>query len=270
MGDVYSLVSAAVLAQDVARHPHAVRLGDVLDRVLALTPADLARLRDPAPEAVRTRVLAACDVPQVSSALREMAREIDGRTRPVEVLEVGLLGTLDDLHAMLLCEQPLASAHPDAAQVALDAVTAAWAGLNATLADVTVLAGPFETTLPPVGPPLPLTPRTAAVHAVLDEVARRTTQAWERTAQAHRSRRGDRSWSQVMHEACLAAYDANRVEEVARAQLAAARALALTHTGTARSAVAMAVTAAVQAACTADVLSATALSTLRADWEAGS
>lgn len=267
---MYSLVSAAVLAQDVVRHPHAVRVADVVDRVLALTREDLAALGVAAPEAVRERVVAACDVPQVSSALRELAREIDGRTRPVEVVDAGLLGSLPELHALLLREAPLATASEAAAQVCLDAVTAAWAGLSVTIADVTALAAPFEDALPPVGPPLPDTPRTAALRALLEDVAHRTPEGWERTAQAHRAHRADRRWSHAMHEACQAAYDANRLHEVARAQLAAARALALTHTGPAPSAAAMAVTAAVQAVCTADVLTASTLATLRSDWEAGS
>lgn len=270
LSDVYSLVSAAVLAQDVARHPHAVRLSDVLDRVLALTPHDLALLTTPAPAAVRERVLEACDVPQVSSALRELVQEIDGRTRPVEVVDAGLLGSLPELQALLQREAPLADAPAPAVQVCLDAVTSAWAGLSATLSDVAALAAPFEQALPPVGPPLPDTPRTPALRALLEQVARRAPEAWERTAQAHRAHRSDRRWSHAMHEACLAAFDANRLHEVARAQLAAARALALTHTGSAPTAAAMAVTAAVQAVCTADVLTASTLATLRGDWEAGS
>jgi hypothetical protein len=267
---VYSLVSAALLAQDVARHPHAVRLSDVLDRVLALTPQQVRALQGPAPDAVRRRVLETCDVPQVAGALRELAREIDGRERPVEVLEAALLGTLADLHDLLLREQPLRDAPTAARQVALDAVTAAWAGVSATLSDVTTLAAPFADALPPVGPPLADTPRTAEVRDLLEQLARRTPQAWERTAQAHRAHRAGRRWSQAMHEACRAAHDANRLHEVARAQLAAARGLVLTCTGSTPSAVAMAVTAAVQAACTADVLPAATLATLRSDWEAGS
>ena len=73
-----------------------------------------------------------------------------------------------------------------------------------------------------------------------------------------------------MHASCAAAHDAGRVRYVARAQLAAARALATTHTGVSPYSAGMVLTAAVQATCTADVVNENVISALRAAWEAGS
>ena len=57
--------------------------------------------------------------------------------------------------------------------------------------------------------------------------------------------------------------------DVARAQLAAARALALTHTGAPPYGAALVLTGAVQAACTADLVAPGVHQSLRAAWEAG-
>jgi hypothetical protein len=71
-----------------------------------------------------------------------------------------------------------------------------------------------------------------------------------------------------MHEACLAAHEAERVRDVARAQLAAARALNLSLDADDPEfhAIAMAVTGSVQALCTDDLLDT---SELREPWLAG-
>jgi hypothetical protein len=72
-----------------------------------------------------------------------------------------------------------------------------------------------------------------------------------------------------MHAACRAAFEADRLVAVARAQLAAARALRLSgaSTGPEAHGIAMAVTAAVQAVCTSDVHDGR---WLMSAWEAGS
>jgi hypothetical protein len=270
---VYSLVSASVLAIDLARHPSGAAVADVVDRVLALGPAEVVALRDPASDQVRQRVL---------GCAREAARAVDvlgrleagmgsagaGRTL-VEDLAAALVGDLDGLLAMLLREPPLRAAASGGAQVALDAVTAAWAGRRADLDDLAQLRRPWVVALAPVPPALPEAPYTADLRDLLDEVPRRTTGQWQRVVRAHRERRGSRAWSLAMHEACRAAFEADRLLEVARAQLAAARALRLSRasTGADAQAVAMAVTAAVQAVCTRDLLDTPAL--LR-PWRAGS
>jgi hypothetical protein len=124
----------------------------------------------------------------------------------------------------------------------------------------------------PVPPALPAAPYSQALGAVLDEISRRTASQWERVAHAHRAHRGRFAWSTAMHEACQAAFEADRLVAVARAQLAAARLLRLSgaSTGPASSAAAMAVTAAVQATCTRDLLEPHITAALLTPWRAGS
>lgn len=265
---MYSLVSAAVLAQDLLRHPYAVRLAEAVDRVLALTPEEVVALGPPAPEQVRRRVLEACSAPPRPSPGRPKPETATRQEHVLEVLEGALAGSLDDLQGLLLREEPLRSAPEPARQVALDAVAAAWAGPSASLSDVGVLLHPWEVALPPVGPPLRV--GGARLRDLLEEVVRRTPDQWARTVAARADSRGDRRWSAAMHQACRAAWEHGRLQEVARAQLAATRALALTRTGPDPGAAAMAVTAAVQAACTADLLDPETTSTLVSSWEAGS
>lgn len=268
---MYSLVSSAVLAQDLLRHPYAARLAEAVDRVLALTPDDLVALGAPAPEPVRRRVLEACAAPSHPSPAQAPSGESRGQeqARAVDVLDGALLGSLHDLHDLLLREEPLRSAPTGARQVAVDAVAAAWAGPAAGLSDVGILLHPWESVLPPVGPPLGV--GGPALRDLLDQVVTRTPEQWARTVAAHQARRSrSAGWSTAMHEACRVAWAEGRLLDVARAQLAAVRALALTRTGAPTSAVSMAVTAAVQALCTADALDERTRAALLGDWEAGS
>lgn len=269
---MYTLVSAAVLAADVVRHPHTVLLADTLDRVLALTAAEAAGLRAPAGPVLRARVLRACaGTPRVGGLVEALSRELshDGPSASLATrLESALLGGVQDVHALLLREQPLCDLQPEAQQVALDAVTAAWAGASTSVADARALAAPFLEALDPVPRPLPERPWTAALRALLEEVPRRTPSQWRTCVAQHRSGRSLR-WSDGLHVACRAAWQADRVNEVARAQLAAARALALSHTGVPPYGAALVLTAAVQAVCTEDLLSPGLADSLRAAWEAG-
>ena len=275
---MYSLVSAAVLAQDLLRHPYAARLAEVVDRVLSLTPHELASLGAPAPDQVRRRVLAACATAAHPTGRAEPGTTATERERAVDVLDGALLGSVEDLHRLLLREEPLRTAGADAAQVALDAVTATWAGPAASLSDVGVLMQPWDAALPLVGPPLAI--GGAPLRDLLEGVVRRTPEQWERTVASHLARRRlSKGWSTAMHEACRVAWERGRLLEVARAQLAGVRALALSGASAAptggdssavgSSAVAMAVTAAVQALSTADVLDERTRTALLGDWEAG-
>jgi hypothetical protein len=270
---VYSLVSASVLAIDLARHPSGTAVADVVDRVLALTPADLARLRGPAPSAVRARVLAACaDAPRTSRLLdgvvATVAEGLPSRT-VVSALSETLMGGLVDLLDLLRRESPLQHADPEAVEVALDAVAAAWAGREADLNDLQQLRAPWAAAVSELPPPLRDTAYGEELRSLLDDIGRRTPEQWQRVAAAHRGGRAGRRWSVAMHDACQAAYRAGRLVEVARAQLAAARALRLSGASTAdhAHAIGMAVTAAVQAVCTADLLDEPSL---RNAWQAGS
>lgn len=269
---MYTLVSAAVLAADVVRHPHTVTLADTLDRVLALTEDEVAALGTPAHEGVRARVLRACSAtPRVGGLIATVADELrtDGATAGLATrLEGALLGSLEDVHALLLRERPLRDLTPEAQQVVLDAVSAAWAGPGAAVADARALAAAFHEALDPVPRPLPERPWTPALRSLLDEVPRRTTPQWRASVARHRSGRSLR-WSDGLHVACRAAWEADRVADVARAQLAAARALALTHTGVPPYGAALVLTAAVQVECTRDLIAPSVAEGLRAAWEAG-
>jgi hypothetical protein len=273
-GWVYSLVSSAVLAADVVRHPHASRLADTLDRVLGLTFEETSGLRHPADDAVRRRALdAACAPPRVSAELGDfLASGVsggEGLARLVTRLEDALLGTLDDLHAMVLREEPVRSLPDEARQVVLDALTSAWVGPEVSLRDVRALAAPWQAALAPVPPPLPDRPWSRALRDLLEDVPRRTHQQW-RVSTGHQLRAGRAlRWSEALHTASKAAWQAGRLHDVARSQLAATRALALTHTGVSPYASARVVTAAVQAVCTADLIDPGVRDALWADWEAG-
>ena len=262
-GGVYSLVSAAVLACDLARHPSGAAVADVVDRVLVLGRTDLGT---PAARAVRERVLASlAGAPRMSRLMDGVTATLgDGLPNPCtsQVLLTALvetpLGGLEDLHRMLWVE--------GAGQVALDAVTVAWAGREADLSDLHELQRPWREAIDPV-PPAP--PPVAGLPDLLDEVAHRSPRQWQRTADAHGAHRGTLTWSRQMHAACRAAFRSGRLTEVARAQLGAARALRLSgaSTGPDAHAVAMATTAAVQALCTRDLLDTR---WLLSAWEAGS
>lgn len=261
---MYSLVSSAVLAQDLLRHPYAVRVADAVDRVLALTADELTGLGQPAPAPLRARVLAAC-----AAALPSQPGTGASQDRAVDLLDGTLLGTVEDLQALLLREEPLRDAPPHARQVAVDAVAAAWAGPAASLPDVSALLQPWESALPPIGPPLALGGR--ALRDLLDEVVARSPEQWGRSARAHVARRRlSQGWSTAVHEGCRVAWERGLLRETARAQLAAVRALALSRAGDQLGPAAMVVTAAVQALCTADALDERTRTALLSDWEAGS
>lgn len=277
---MYSLVSAAVLAQDLLRHPYSVGLLDTVERVLALDEGELAALdrlaAEAAPEPVRRRVLSACaQPPTTSAALRLLGSEVGRGGSEVHgvitALDGALLGTLSDLQALLVRERPLCAATPAAQQAALDAVSVAWAGRAVSTADAVLMRGPWERGVSPL--PQPLLASWAGSRSpltrLLDEVPRRTREQWDRSIAARRPRLRDPSWAQAMHAASQAAHETSRLAEVARAQLTAARLLALTNPGVSPYDAGMVLSAAVQAACVCDVLPAQVSASLRREWEAG-
>lgn len=170
-------------------------------------------------------------------------------------LPVGLLGVLEALAR----EPPLVEAPPDAAEAALDAVAGTWLGQPA-------LREHWDEVLSPVPTGLPETAYAEELRCLLEDVISRRD--WRGVARAHAEERGQLAWSTRMHESCLAAHEAGRLHEIARAQLAAARAL---HLSPARCdeqfhAIAMAVTGSVQALCTRDLINS---APLRRAWLAG-
>ena len=289
---MYTLLSASVLALDLVRHPAGAAVADTVDRVLALSPADLRVLAECVPDGdddrrqVRERLLAASAVePRMSRLMMGVRRAVeDGLPGAAEartiadVLSETLLGGLGDLLALLGREGPLADSAAPATgvQVALDAVTAAWAGRSGQGADVAeafVLAAPWHAGAP-LPPPLADDAYGDAgrdLRDLLDEVARLSPERWRRVEQAHTSGAHTYSWSGAMHTASKAAADAGRLLPVARAQLAAARALRLSGVSSSDAARggAMAVVAAVQALCVRDRLDTATVDALTAAWEAG-
>ena len=288
---MYTLVSASVLAIDLSRHPGGAAVADVADRVLALDGAELAALaaaadRSAARDAARERTLAAARrSPRMSGLMRDVRAEVAGglpgpaaaRTI-VDALSETLLGGLDDLLSMLRTE--LAAARPgvpgEGVLAALDAVAAAWTGRgdgDAALSDAALLRAPWDRALSPLPVPLPEAAYgggAPALRDLLDLVARLDPAAWQRVEAAHWNARSGLRWSEAMHLASRAAADSDRLVPVARAQLAAARALRLAGVSTTAAArgVALAVCAAVQATATADLLDAPTSATLLAAWEA--
>ncbi len=271
---MYSLVSAGVLAIDLARHPSGSSVADVVDSVLALTPGDLAALAlvHPAAADVRGRVLARAGTAAMTTALRQVRDGLTGEhagDRVVDTLTTALLGDLPDLHALLRRELPLSAAPPTVVQVVLDAVTAAWSASTADVHDLVLLRAPYAVALGELPVSLPRRPWSEQLTGLLEQVPHRSSAGWARSVAAHRRAPGQQRWSERMHDACWAVHHADRVHEVARAQLAAARALRLSgaSTGPEAHAHGMVLTAAVQGVCAADLLDTRAL---LEPWQAGS
>lgn len=230
---MYTLASASILAIRVAEHPRGALLADVVDRVLALTDDELQSL----------------------ASYGEKARGRSIARRPDDLPD-GLLAVLEALAR----ERPLVGAPPAAVELALDAVAAAWLGRPD-------LRQRWDAVLSPLPVALPETAYAEELRELLEAVIRRRD--WRAVTDAHAEERGRLAWSNRMHEACVAAHQADRVSEIARAQLAAARALSLS---TAKDdprfqAIAMEVCGSVQALCTGDLIDS---APLRRAWLAGS
>lgn len=288
---VYSLVSASVLAMDLARHPSGAAVADTTDRVLALTADDLRLLAEaaaPLPDRadVRERVLAACaSAPRMSTLMGQVRRATErGLPGPVQSRTIArtlgetLLGGLADLQDLLRREHPLCAAGTPAAgrQAALDAVAVAWAGRlpEVDLQELALLRAPWTAVLggrPPAAlPDGAYGGQERRLGALLEALARVDEESWQRVERASWAERAGMRWSSAMHEACRVATDAGRLVPVARAQLAAARAMRLSgvSTTTSASGAMLAVTAAVQATCVLDLLDAATATTLLAPWGA--
>ncbi|MCW2544068.1 MAG: hypothetical protein JWM40_1620 [Frankiales bacterium] len=173
------------------------------------------------------------------------------------------LSRMSEPEPLLALLEMLAREHPGGSvEAALDAVTAAWLG------DAPELREGWDIELSPLPAVLPETTYSESLRSLLEEVARRSHGQWRRVVDAHAAHRGRLWWSTTMHEACVAAHEAERVKEIARAQLAAARALHLSLPADDPEfhAIAMAVTGSVQALCTCDLIDSSAL---REPWLAG-
>lgn len=238
---MYSLASASILAIDLARHPNGASVADVLDRLLCLTEAETALLVDPAPDEARSWAVA----------------------YPGEDTVCGGLEGLHALVRLLLHDAPA-----PARVVAQDAVTATWSAPWAPASVVRALRAPWDRVVGDLPTVLPDTAYRAELEELLEQVVRRQPEQWESVSCAHARHRGTLRWSTLMHASCRAAVAAGRDRDVARAHLAAARAIASAQLGgEARMTAGMAVTAAVQALCTRDLLDT---AELHESWLAGS
>jgi hypothetical protein len=244
---VHTVLSAAVLALDLARHPHGARVADVLDRALVLTADDLAELaarRDPGAREARARVLvAAARRPTAGPVLAAVGRTAargglaDG---VATALSESLVGRLDAV--LRLVSRELGPGD----DAVLDAVAAAWAGGQGQ--DALLLGAPWSRTWDERPPPEAPALRRRALCDLLEAVGSATADHWRALDAAHERVHGGLRWSHRMHAACRAVADAGSERDTARWHLAAVRAARTPAAGVAPGAM-MSVVAAVQAVC---------------------
>lgn len=258
---MYTLVSASVLALDLARHPSGAVVADVLDRALALDAAPLPRVVDLERAAARRRLLeVAASAPRLDEALRALSRSLgtSGGSAAAQVLSAVLLGRLTDLVALLERQLGQERGLPAAVvDVVVDRAVAAWAQADdrAAAHDVEVLTAPFAEVVGelPAAPPASGAVRELLV--LLEAVARADGRQWASLDAAHTAAHSGLRWSELLHAASRAAVDSGRTVDVARWQLSAVRAAhsAVRLPGTAPGA-AMSLVGAVQALAVVDAL----------------
>ena len=300
---MHSLLGAASIALDLARHPAGAAVAETAGRLLVMTPAEVDALSDRVRGAVNARaedralLLAEAGRPGSVPDLALVLRGVQGMAEKalpspeearvvVRTLDGSLLLRLPDLLRVLAAEGPLTDPRlpADGIQAALDAVAAAWIPSGADPAAVraaTRLAAPWREV---VASRHRLSGRLDGLDGLdgldryacrgtarlLEAAARLDVPGWGRVVRARDAARGSLRWSTAMHEACRTVEDAGRVVQVARAQFAAARVLRRSVVSTsdgARSA-AMALTSAVQAECVADLLPGDVRAVLGGPWEA--
>ena len=296
---MHSLLGAASIALDLARHPAGAAVAETAGRLLVMTPAEVDALSDRVRGAVNARaedralLLAEAGGPGSVPDLALVLRGVQGMAEKalpspeearvvVRTLDGSLLLRLPDLLRVLAAEGPLTDPRlpADGIQAALDAVAAAWIPSGADAAAVraaTRLATPWREVVAGRHRPSGLDgldglDRYACrgTARLLEAAARLDVPGWGRVVRARDAARGSLRWSTAMHEACRTVEDAGRVVQVARAQFAAARVLRRSVVSTsdgARSA-AMALTSAVQAECVADLLPGDVRAVLGGPWEA--
>ncbi|HWG95257.1 MAG TPA: hypothetical protein VNU66_13660 [Mycobacteriales bacterium] len=245
---MHTVLSAAVLALDLARHPHGARVADVLDRALVLGAADLAELaalRDPAAPAARERLLVeAAARPTAGPVLAAVARTAaagplaDG---VAAVLGSSLLARLDAVLRLVSRE-----VGPDDDAV-LDAVAAAWTGDDGD--DARLLGAPWSRTWGERPPPPPPALRRRALCDLLEAVGGAGPDHWRALDAAHERAHAGLAWSERMHAACAAVAAAGHERDTARWHLAAVRAAPADAGERVLPGAMMSVVAAVQAVC---------------------
>lgn len=295
---MYSLVSPSVLCMDLIRHENAIGVLDVLDRALTLTQADVPALTavhrdDPARQAAWAEVERLSEAaPRMSDAVAAVRQHVAedglvGLAAPglAERLSATPLFGLADLLTMVRTDvldwtwqragDVSVQRYPAAVAVVADAVAGAYARAELSVQAYARLGGPWAqlhrenpSALPPGDA---FGPQSALLRELVDGLARLGTEDFtrlERAAAAARTTGAD--WSKAMHNATWAAYLADRLRPVTRAQLVATRSLALAGLTplAATCGVMRVVTAAVQAVAVADLLDAPTYAELVAPWEA--
>ena len=267
---MYTLVSASVLALDLARHPSGAVVADVVDRALVLGHSAAGGPPAGAPPAVvdleradaRARLLAAADrAPRIEQALRAASRTLGTRAGAgaAQALQTALVGRLDDLVQLLVRELGDERGLPrEVVDVVVDRAVAAWVQDDDTalLPDVATLSAPW---MPLVGELPPLPPRVGAVPqllALLEAAGRADPSAWAALETAHAAEHTGLGWSDAVHTASRAAVEHGRTLPVARWQLSAVRAAhAAGHSRSGRApGAAMSLVGAVQALAVLDVV----------------
>jgi hypothetical protein len=261
---VYTLISASVLALDLVRHPHGAAVADVVDRALALerVPPTASAGVDRAP--VRARLIDLADrAPTIGEALHSVTLVAGAGLAPGPVagvsraLQSALMGRLDDLVALLRTELPARSGiDPEAVDVVVDRVVAAWTASDGEPEDLRVLSEAWDEAFAELPPPPPPSVGTAALLDLLEAVARCDRRSWVALDAVHAAQHRGTSWSELVHDVTRVAVAADRTVDVARWQLSAVRAAVAA--GHARTTCApgamMSVVGAVQALCVQDLL----------------
>lgn len=233
---MYTLVSASVLALDLARHPSGAAVADVVDRALVLdageTCATGPSVVDLERAGARERLLiAARRAPRMEAALRAVSASLGTRAGAVaaHALRAALVGGLDDLVRLLTAELEERAGHPrEVVDVVVDRAVAAWVQDDDTAyaADAATLTAPWTALVGELPPLPPSSGSGPALLALLEAVARADRTAWSALDAAHTAQHAGLSWSASMHTASRAAVEEDRVVDVARWQLSAVRAIA--------------------------------------------
>lgn len=297
---MYSLVSASVLCMDLVRHDNATGVIDVLDRALTLGPDDVPLLgsvhcADAARDEAWAEVERVCGhAPRLSEAVS--ALHLSVRDGGLGALAGG--GFADRLsrtpmfglpHLLSMVRTDVldwtwdsagsgnaavrVQRHPAAVSVVADAVAAAYAREQLSVASYARLGEPWSRLHRGVPTALPvhdeLGPQSAPLRELVDTLARLGPEDFAGLATAAAAARaGGLSWSATMHNATWAAYVSGRLRTAARAQLAASRALVIAGVSPLAAAcgVMRVVTAAVQALVVADLLDGPTYDELTAPW----
>jgi len=251
---MYTLVSASVLAADLARHPAGIGVVDVLEAGLRLDAAGLRRLgggfRDDAERAgAWAEVDQVCGARvQADTALSDVRRRLSnnnpdraGLAEAADVLSRAQLGGLHQMVELVTAEilgwttrtanGLSVQTEPAGVTAVTDALGAAYASPSLTVASASRLREPWVEyfgVLPVVGTGAAFGPESVALRALIDRLATLAPAQWTALHDVHwEAIREAPAWAPTMHLACSAAFIAGRVREVAAAQLAASRAVQL-------------------------------------------